>query len=47
MPTLAFTTGLDVVSKPTYTADGSVFPEAVITCDEANGWSNLMSKYTV
>ena len=44
MPTFASTTGVAAVSNETYTADGSVCPDSVITCEVVNGWLKMMSK---
>ena len=46
MPSLAWTTALPVVLKVTYTALGVPFA-ALMICDELNGWSKVMSKWTV
>ncbi len=46
VPTLAWTTGLLVVSKVRYTAAGSP-PDWVMICDAVNGWSKTRSKWTV
>src|SRR6266540_3909675 len=46
MPTLAWTTGLLVVSNVRYTALG-VPSERLMMFDELNGWSKVMSKWTV